>query len=1003
MNFKKILLMLPLFFGGYVYTAAYEDDANIVDFYVPSILANDAMEMPNFLLCFVAKTNFKDFIDKSAYRALVDEKSCEKADGADAAADSAAATGSSASSGGTAQTNEVDNVVYTPGVYENVIVGNTIEGKGWVELLMEGLKAKAYVKTVLSKDPDDNSPFGDFTMNFEVVAESRTDAKEQSIPGFPIDPVPDGTQLEKGYLKTLGKTIEYKQSGTMEPSRSLYADLSNDDAQHGYIVSVGTYVPFGGDSETYQLSHKIFLNKTAGIYCQEFVSAQKVTPVGPGVFQNVGAARNSTQFESDISGALTSPPTAYLELDGGSAQTVTGEECWSTKASDAKRIVYEYGTYTSAGDRYSGANSSAVNAMSLKSKEVNPSTNSSAYAYASYWGTHVDQRDRGFVTDSTLFVNERDNNDNDEYSLKKDYYEIWQKSTNSITLASLAGTSVQWYTQHYKDDTSGSTNWANQLNALNVPITGACNATDGNCPEYTGKITSSGGTVTFTLTEGMDWRQNPPVHVTLTTPIVFTAANWVTNMTDGSGWNRGMHFWDPDANQGYNIRYTSFQNPTSDSNANAVKQRTRTKIAATDLPTNLTCLERCLSEPLMNTALAAAFTAFDTNNPQAGALNVTPYYSVGPYLKVDAYYDASGSTSQDSYDDDGTGDFRMYAGDWHWIGGTRETRVYTVDSASGVITDSTASQALDWTTANQQKIDSGSYENKLDKYEYWEKDNTMGAGQNVGLTYNVLRSNHSQRFGWAYHMELIDSTDLSNLACETEGLDARGYTARIKSFASQNTSLLQAATTYYCLDKLYRGEVDSYEINVVQRPRYKVYNETRSQFANIMAPETFEVEINDTKATYNFTGTDKTDYTGRKVKLKFEGFGALHNFPGKVYNHCENTILGRYHNGGWNDCLRYVHEFSLANGTTLTNISNPGNDIKIRQLRGDEYLKILTNSERNALAARTYTSTAADLAADSVLIDLANPSASNFIGAQPTTILNDGKPSVIHGETIVAP
>ena len=89
----------------------------------------------------------------------------------------------------------------------------------------------------------------------------------------------------------------------------------------------------------------------------------------------------------------------------------------------------------------------------------------------------------------------------------------------------------------------GSTNWANQLNALNVPITGICNATDGNCPEYTGKITASGGTVTFTLTEGMDWRQNPPVHVTLATPIVFTAANWVTNMTDGSGWNRGMHFW----------------------------------------------------------------------------------------------------------------------------------------------------------------------------------------------------------------------------------------------------------------------------------------------------------------------------------------------------------------------------------------------------------------------------------------------------------------------------
>ena len=138
-------------------------------------------------------------------------------------------------------------------------------------------------------------------------------------------------------------------------------------------------------------------------------------------------------------------------------------------------------------------------------------------------------------------------------------------------------------------------------------------------------------------------------------------------MTDGSGWNRGMHFWDPDANQGYNIRYTSFQNPTSDSNANAVKQRTRTKIAATDLPTNLTCLERCLSEPLMNTALASAFTAFDTNNPQAGALNVTPYYSVGPYLKKLLITTHQVYKSY-SYDDDGTGDYLMYAGDWHWIG-----------------------------------------------------------------------------------------------------------------------------------------------------------------------------------------------------------------------------------------------------------------------------------------------------------------------------------------------
>ena len=49
---------------------AYDDDAAEVDFYVPGILANDAMSQVNFLLCFVEKTNFSTFIDKSVYKEL---------------------------------------------------------------------------------------------------------------------------------------------------------------------------------------------------------------------------------------------------------------------------------------------------------------------------------------------------------------------------------------------------------------------------------------------------------------------------------------------------------------------------------------------------------------------------------------------------------------------------------------------------------------------------------------------------------------------------------------------------------------------------------------------------------------------------------------------------------------------------------------------------------------------------------------------------------------------
>ena len=89
MNKFKIFFTSLIFFLGSssLYTQNYEQDANEVDFYVPGILANDAMQSVNFLLCFVENTNFQTFVDKGVYKALIDEAQCETADGADATAD----------------------------------------------------------------------------------------------------------------------------------------------------------------------------------------------------------------------------------------------------------------------------------------------------------------------------------------------------------------------------------------------------------------------------------------------------------------------------------------------------------------------------------------------------------------------------------------------------------------------------------------------------------------------------------------------------------------------------------------------------------------------------------------------------------------------------------------------------------------------------------------------------------------------------------------------------
>ena len=52
---KIILFVSVMFSTTYMHADDYTDDAAEVDYYVPGILANDAMQMVNFLLCFFQK------------------------------------------------------------------------------------------------------------------------------------------------------------------------------------------------------------------------------------------------------------------------------------------------------------------------------------------------------------------------------------------------------------------------------------------------------------------------------------------------------------------------------------------------------------------------------------------------------------------------------------------------------------------------------------------------------------------------------------------------------------------------------------------------------------------------------------------------------------------------------------------------------------------------------------------------------------------------------------
>ena len=980
MNFKKtlFLILISMFGINSIFAAAYDDDATEVDYYVPGILANDAMGQVNFLLCFMESINFSTFVDKGVYKALVDEAKCESASGADASADAASATGGSADSGGGAAANTVDAIEYTPGIYQGVTSGSTVTGKGWVDINMEmqndiEVPFTALISTEVTADKSATNRFGSFIMRYDL----RNKAANNSA-GLPQA----NLAVNQGYLKVDNTTIEYRETGMQGPDRIIVVDLANANNIQGHMQTI-LRIATGGGSTTYGVRHQVQVNEGSDRYCQKFISANAYTQGGTGLW-----TEGSAITESDLATAITNAQNGggFIQTDGGTSATIAGEHCWNTSRSQAKRVIYEYGTYkNSDGSRADLTTPS----MSLEANTTDNSLNNPIWSHASYWGVHVNPSDRTNVSDSTVFKNKRDSSDNNEYNLKKNYYEVVKRTRQYLALDQLGGVSFQFYANNFRDGGTFQT----KLGNLNFPNAGSCNASQGNCPEYSGTISVSGGSVTFTVTHGMDWGATPPkTPFELTTPFSFTAANWATQMTD-SGWNRRMHFWDPDSHQSYSIPHAAFADPDSTSNSSQVSTRTEERInidqLATEISntgdnaTGLLCIRECLDAANMNSAIDAAFTAVAAE-ASSGPLSVTPYKNIGAWWTETVYYDANGNGDQEG------GEADIAVGNYNNIGGIKvaDAPQYTVVNIGGTnkLRDGTAGTTyMDYNGTNQPKVDARNHDDNLKNYRFYMKP----------ATYN---NNWTNSFGWAFHMRAVINSDTNKAAllCDTSGGNARGYNVRYRAKDDNASMHATGANAYYCENKINEGVATTYDIRIRQMPDYRLYNGTTSQYVNVTAPQNVVFTVPASGITYNFAGTN---LAGKKFKLKFEGYGELHNIPGKVVNTCTGAILGRYVTGGWNECYRYVHEFVIPDGTVLTNVSG-GDDLKIRALKGDEYLLKLNPPYNNV----SYTTPPATFPASSNIQDLF--SGTNSIGnVLATTIPSAGStdPSVIHGKTVITP
>ena len=1003
-NFKTTLLSLLLLIAtNTLFSQTYAADDDEVDFYVPGILANDAMEQVNFLLCFMTNTNFESFFDAGVYKALVDEAQCRSASGFDAASESLQATGGSAETG-TSTVNETETINYTTAIMQPTTSGDEYEGKGWVSLRFDvagsDQNLTAYVKVNVREPADSSNRFGSFTMRYDIRNEAPI--------GAPLN-ITAGTSIEKGYLDVSNNVIQYRQSGIEDPPRAIEVDFSNTNNIQGILQTV-LESGAGDPQPTHALFHQIHVNETDNRYCQKFVEARTVSQVVvqdengqniPGWAVDENSSIDDATFANQLQNNLNN-----VQTDGGNAGTVTGSHCWDLRKSKAKRIVYEYGTYEPTAYDNAARKDLETPSLSLEAKSTTDNANaaltSPIWIHASHWGVHVNQDQRQFVSDAIIFKNTRDDNDSTKYSLRKNYYEVQKLSRLEKRLDSLDKvsfqTNISWLAREGSPYRTAMTN-------LGFPVgtgfdVGNCNGNsdpvEENCPEFAGYISVSGGVVTFNVTDAMNWDQsNRQLPFKLAAPFSFTATEWANEMSANG---IGLNFYDPDANQGYWVPYSAFADVTTA----AVVTNTQEKISLADLKadientvtnpqaTGLICIRHCLGFEELNLTLDAAFADMEALAPSPQTPVITPYLDIGPYLKFDSYFDNNPANDQKDAAED------LYdKGRHNFIGGVLkdEAGKYVIAADNGILKlkedMTTNTDFVQYDADNLLAINARNHNDGLGNYRHRTKPNDYADA----YSYN-------QHLGYAFYMDVvIDSNqNILDLYCPPDATsqNTSGYDADLKTLAGASVHATNIQE-YYCDYKFYEIPV-RYEIRLKQMPVYTLID---SDDANetpipISDPVTLEYTV-PANTEYNFsnqilTGDDNENLEGRKYKLQFEGFGNLYNIPGRVVDVCNDTVIGKYTDNWNNNCYRYVHDFVIPDGAILKDYSTGANYLKVKALRGDEYL------EKTTFAYDSFTKTIGDVPGDNNLQNIFTS-----IGVAPDIThpaANSDKAAVVHGVTV---
>ena len=961
------------------WSAAYDDDES--NFFVAGAGANEALELVNQIVCFMKNTRAEEFVNDGVYRATIYADDCVTTSADSSSADSAKPKSSSAS-GGDKQGATTEQKTASTAILRvtRADASSPVLTKGWFALTQNEdmgngqtmeTKIDVFMDVVQTAGVSQEAPQGEWTMRYSLAAGADIPMGE----GFTL---PKGTPMGIGYIDAKGKALRFKDNGAQGSGNVIANFAENGDIEGIYMEEVwiedngmsgGTSVGISDESgaESYEggLSSAVFvqnafvIDSANKVFCKKLLKAESID--------------FSTLDEETFAPARSEyTPTAGDGLN-------TEETCYSTDVNKAYRNVWRYGVYDASGDRYELSNQ----AFPMKAL-VNEGTENEqeVFAYAGYWGVHVDPESIGSVTDSLVFEKEDFAGDANAsaptYTLRPKNVRLEKRAKEYVSLNSLDGMTLGL-------NMAQDTYWTTQLTSLDAAL-----ADSSTYNEYEGSFNAE--TQTFSFTDGVKFYPNYSKEA-LSTPISFTVADWLSTMKkvigQGEDWEfteyATMHVYSHDTQQGYSINDKAMNNPDdgtaptddSDTSAGVASDVSSVVKDLSEIAEGLKCLTECPTASLLaatyGDALTKAQQAVESGESISEA-SPSPFASPGPYVTEEKT--VTFNYCEEGIDEDYCKQERTYqVGEW--VDGLIAGEITEYSVVDGLVTENGQTLSTGIADTVRSLMAEGTIRDTRDLFQGAKALIPEGQqNRELDLSWGVMSG------------PMVLASDLAKLECTKNQ-----STGEYEGETPPEFTDAQAAETRYCLDKLWSNKsLTTYNLVFEVQPAFEIYDSGGNAVA-----------FDPPKMLYFSVPNDVDAYgedAGKNLRLEYGGFGDLFGIPGNVIDINTGENLGQYFDGQWKENYRYLSRFIIPNGAEVLD-KVTGSTYRVKALNGEEYLSLAPEARDSV----TYTATSDDLIPDSLMIDVGPNGGDNFIGTKPekSDMINEGEPSVIHGKVLFDP